>query len=318
MIRLYADKNELAVQAKEPLTSASVNINTVHFDFSPHWHGLTKTAVFKTGGDSFSVLLTQPECPIPWEALTTPGRTLYAGVYGTKDGSLVLPTTWASLGEIQEGVKPGEDAQNPTPGVYEQITGELANKADSMAYDGLTLSLKAGEKVLSAVEIAGGGGIPGPKGDKGDPGPEGPRGKDGTDGASPHIGENGNWFVGSTDIGIPATGPQGPAGSETYSTEETRVGTWIDGKSLYRRVILAQSTPTIDKISTIFTGLKNMDTCVSLWAQAQRPQGVFSIPNSQNDLGISPDKTSILNVVRHSSYLNLPLTIRLEYTKTTD
>ena len=48
------------------------------------------------------------------------------------------------------------------------------------------------------------------KGDKGD------KGADGTDGITPHIGENGNWYIGSTDTGNPsrgATGPQGPAGA---------------------------------------------------------------------------------------------------------
>ena len=30
-------------------------------------------------------------------------------------------------------------------------------------------------------------------------------------GSTPHIGENGNWFVGETDLGISATGPAGPA-----------------------------------------------------------------------------------------------------------
>lgn len=42
----------------------------------------------------------------------------------------------------------------------------------------------------------------GGKGDKGDPGEPG---KNGTNGISPHIGENGNWYVGETDTGVEAT-----------------------------------------------------------------------------------------------------------------
>ena len=77
----------------------------------------------------------------------------------------------------------------------------------------------------------------GPKGDIGDTGPQGPAGaqgetgpqgpagpagapgKDGTngvDGITPSIGDNGNWYLGTTDTGKPsrgATGPQGPAGA---------------------------------------------------------------------------------------------------------
>ena len=34
----------------------------------------------------------------------------------------------------------------------------------------------------------------------------------GEDGVTPHIGENGNWFIGETDTGVPATGAQGPQG----------------------------------------------------------------------------------------------------------
>lgn len=41
------------------------------------------------------------------------------------------------------------------------------------------------------------------KGEKGDPG---------KDGLTPYIGENGNWWIGDEDTGIPATGPQGPTG----------------------------------------------------------------------------------------------------------
>jgi hypothetical protein len=36
----------------------------------------------------------------------------------------------------------------------------------------------------------------------------------GTDGITPHIGENGNWFIGETDTGMPSRGEAGPAGSQ--------------------------------------------------------------------------------------------------------
>ena len=37
-------------------------------------------------------------------------------------------------------------------------------------------------------------------------------GNDGDDGLTPYVGTNGNWFIGKTDTGVPATGPQGPKG----------------------------------------------------------------------------------------------------------
>ncbi len=47
------------------------------------------------------------------------------------------------------------------------------------------------------------------KGDKGD---KGETGADGADGVTPHIGENGNWFIGDTDTGIKAQGEKGDKG----------------------------------------------------------------------------------------------------------
>ena len=51
---------------------------------------------------------------------------------------------------------------------------------------------------------------------------------DGDDGITPHIGANGNWFIGNTDTGKPsqgstgATGPQGPAYTLT-DTDKTSI-----------------------------------------------------------------------------------------------
>lgn len=38
------------------------------------------------------------------------------------------------------------------------------------------------------------------------------KGEDGKNGETPHIGENGNWWIGDTDTGVPAKGPEGPQG----------------------------------------------------------------------------------------------------------
>ena len=55
-------------------------------------------------------------------------------------------------------------------------------------------------------------GKPGENGQDGMPGINGVDGKPGIDGKTPHIGENGNWFIGDYDTGISATGPQGKPG----------------------------------------------------------------------------------------------------------
>ena len=53
----------------------------------------------------------------------------------------------------------------------------------------------------------------GPAGTPGIQGTPGANGTNGTNGVTPHIGNNGNWFIGSTDTGIKAQGPQGAQGT---------------------------------------------------------------------------------------------------------
>ena len=40
------------------------------------------------------------------------------------------------------------------------------------------------------------------------------KGKDGEDGITPHIGENGNWYLGDTDTGKPSRGAKGDKGEK--------------------------------------------------------------------------------------------------------
>ena len=56
------------------------------------------------------------------------------------------------------------------------------------------------------VNIKGERGEPGKDGINGRDGVDGKDGKNGADGTTPHIGENGNWFIGDTDTGVPAKG----------------------------------------------------------------------------------------------------------------
>lgn len=158
MFILYANKNKLTVRQREPVTSGSVNVYTARFEFSPDWDGLTRKAVFKAGRESRTVLLDESgQCAIPWEVLTSHGQPLMAGVFGTADET-ALPTTWANLGSILEGVTTGEETKPPTPDLWEQ---ELAGKGDTLGYTETgELGLYARDKLLSSVPVKGGGGGP--------------------------------------------------------------------------------------------------------------------------------------------------------------
>lgn len=60
-------------------------------------------------------------------------------------------------------------------------------------------------------------GLPGSNGENGLPGSNGENGlpgSNGENGQTPYIGENGNWWIGTTDTGVPATGPAGENGGD--------------------------------------------------------------------------------------------------------
>lgn len=209
MFILYADKNKLTIRQRETLTSGSVNVNRVRFQFSAEWTGLTKTAVFQAGDKTVSVLLDpSEECAVPWEVLSLHGYAVLCGVRGTLNGEMVLPTIWAGLGKVLEGTSGGNPAEPPpTPDVWEQA---LSKKGDNLSYTASgQLGLFSGNTLLSSVPAVGGGegefipvpgpqGPPGPKGDPGpagkdgSPGPAGPPGTPGKDGAPGPKGDPGS------------------------------------------------------------------------------------------------------------------------------
>ena len=180
MFELYANKASLTVRRREPLTSGMVNAVTTGFEFSADWEGLTRTAVFQCGGTSKSVLLgADGQCAIPWEVLSSHGRPLMAGVFGTRGGEVVLPTVWASLGTILEGAAPAGERYPPTPELWEQ---ELAGKQDKLR--GVPGQVVGFDEFGNAVaQDSTGGGGPGTQGPPGPPGEQGPQGIQGLPGA---------------------------------------------------------------------------------------------------------------------------------------
>lgn len=248
MFRFYAKKVVLELNQKEIVTSGSVNVYQCQFQFDNAWDGLEKTAVFQAGNDTISTILDETGmCIIPWEVLQDAKRTLYAGVYGTKNGNVVLPTIWASCGEIKEGVNPGESTQPPTPSVYDQILGNIGNLEDLQTTDKNSLvdainevyetggggSGKNGGYYVPSVDDEGnltwtasdptmpdveGANIKGPAGSDGKdgvPGQDGSPGKDGTT-FTPSVDSEGNLSF-TNDGGLPNPEPvniKGPKGDD--------------------------------------------------------------------------------------------------------
>lgn len=181
------------VHRKGLLTSGAQNIHLCQFEFDGQWLDLDKTAVFQAQDVKVSVVLDEEgKCQIPYEVLVKPFVKVYAGVYGTKNGELVMPTVMMDLGRVEKGVSLGEDAREPTPEVYDQILAK-SNEAVELVRD-----------LRSAVDSGEFGVTP------------------------PQIGDNGNWFINGVDTGKPSQGvgqkgdpgPQGPQGIQGVPGEQ--------------------------------------------------------------------------------------------------
>ena len=106
--------------------------------------------------------------------------------------------------------------ETPRTVTFEVVTDLRYIKGDPGA-DGITPTIGAnGNWFLGSTDTGkpsrgatGAKGDPGAAGAKGDPGEPGAAGKDGT---TPHIGANGNWYLGATDTGKPSRGATGAKG----------------------------------------------------------------------------------------------------------
>lgn len=138
--------------------------------------------------------------------------------YSTDSGS-----TWQNLIALAElkgadGSKgdpgaPGKDGHSPV------VTATKSGKTTTISVDG---------EAIATV----------------DDGADGKPGAAGSDGITPHIGDNGNWYLGDTDTGNPSRGeegPQGPAGADGQPGADGAPGAdgspgkdGADGKSAYQ------------------------------------------------------------------------------------
>lgn len=123
----------------------------------------------------------------------------------------------------------------------------------------------------------------------------------------------------------------GSSGSgEVYSTEETRVGTWIDGKPLYRKVIqgngppalnawavIGQPIPDIEYIAKVDAYIANTNT--GTWIPLPFVVQGHGTVSALYDITGTDGRVVGLNVFsNYSGITEVPIMAILEYTKTTD
>ena len=162
--------------------SDSVMFETMQFSFPDTWNGFTKTAVFKSGDTTVSVVLdkannelciSEKECYIPHEVINYPEFTV--SVFGVKDNKRVTSAR-GRVSVFQSGYELGDEPSEPTPDEYSQLVN-LAEEAKLIAQsvrDDADNGLFKGEKGDTGPQ-----GIQGEKGDTGEQGIQGPKGEKG-------------------------------------------------------------------------------------------------------------------------------------------
>lgn len=192
----------------------------------------------KTGVDSIPLAgITKDgvtEVPIPDSLLknndTEMDYSIYAYIFVSDEAS--GQTEYEIIISVKSRTKPGtpvepeEPEPHPMSEIVEAINKIAAGKADKLTYEGDVLKLLSGEQELSRVTIQGGGGdareielrksetaiqwhYVGEDTWKDLVQLSEIAGKPGKNGITPHVGENGNWYIGDTNTGQKAAGKDG-------------------------------------------------------------------------------------------------------------
>lgn len=148
--------------------------------------------------------------------VTDGGETVATEVYMRVSGGYIQYSTdnatWKNVIAVADlkGDKgdPGQDGEDGQDG-----TNGKDGVSATHSWNGTVLTVTSASGTSSAD-------LKGDKGDKGDTGEPGADGKDGQDGEpgangiTPHIGSNGNWYIGDTDTGVQAQGEPGKDGQD--------------------------------------------------------------------------------------------------------
>lgn len=111
---------------------------------------------------------------------------------------------------------------------------------------------------------------------------------------------------------------------EQYSTSEIRIGTWIDGKPLYRKVIVLGSLPNVSiETNTYYNhNISNLNMVTNISGVAYTSNGKYSLAipfREKNDKYISLYvNDTVVTIISNKDYSSYTGYVILEYTKTTD
>lgn len=108
---------------------------------------------------------------------------------------------------------------------------------------------------------------------------------------------------------------------EVYSTEEVRIGTWIDGKPLYRKVFHNFNAAPINTWTNVLN-VKDIEIDVLIDAYGFQnntvPKASTIFPCRDVNIGLTNDKNNLTMYVSGGGQAGQVSTLIIEYTKTTD
>lgn len=145
----------------------------------------------------------------------------------SRDGGITWENLIAMADLKGDPGAPGKDGHSPV------VTATKSGKTTTISVDGAA---------IATVED-GADGTPGKDGVDGTPGAAG------ADGVTPHIGDNGNWYLGETDTGKPSRGADGATGATGATGEKG-----ADGKSAYAYAVEGGYTGTEEEFAAKLAG----------------------------------------------------------------
>lgn len=108
---------------------------------------------------------------------------------------------------------------------------------------------------------------------------------------------------------------------EIYSTEETAIGKWVDGRPIYRKVLISTLPSNADN-KEVAHGIQNIDIVVSAVGSGVNSSGYFvnypySDPEGKVTM-VSLTKTKLYLFTNVPSRMGTEVTVVVLYVKTTD
>lgn len=108
---------------------------------------------------------------------------------------------------------------------------------------------------------------------------------------------------------------------EVYSTQETKIGTWIDGKPLYRKIFIITLPSESSKSWTYYDTIENFDAAYSIKSVGYNSGfgGYMALPNYECSIGVKGNgRIAAMITLSSSGFINGTAIFTVEYTKTTD